>query len=162
MKTSILILSILFLRCLSSDCLAQPCKDPLRQPDPNYLGCTDPYFPVCGCDGNTYRNECAAYYRGGLNSWGEGSCVEFDYVIDPTFVEFYLRLQVYMRNAGNMSISIYDVYGHVYYTNQFFFNKGLTERSISEVSSFEHGIYLIVLNLNGDQQVKKFYKSSNK
>lgn len=161
MKTAKLFL-IFFLYISFDSCFAQTCHDSLRQADPYYLGCTDPYFPVCGCDGNTYRNECAAFYRGGLNSWGEGSCVEFDYIIDPTLVDYYLRLQVYMRNAGNMSISIYDVYGHVFYLSQIFFNQGLTDRSIAQVSSFEHGIYIIVLNLNGDQQVKKFYKSSNK
>jgi PKD repeat protein len=49
-------------------------------------GCVDPTFidplaicdtmwaPVCGCDGNTYSNECVALYIGGVTSWTQGEC----------------------------------------------------------------------------------------
>ncbi|MCH2021319.1 MAG: T9SS type A sorting domain-containing protein [Saprospiraceae bacterium] len=48
------------------------CYDP-NQIDTN-LNCPTFYYPVCGCDGITYKNSCVAEYQHGITAWYNGIC----------------------------------------------------------------------------------------
>src|SRR5205814_2333378 len=93
-----------------------PCKDP-NKIENIYYTCYDDYHPVCGCDGVTYRSACSAENQHAINSGNyiDGPCSDFHYVIEPNLVDYVLTLRMYKRKAGYVSMTIYDVYGHIFY-----------------------------------------------
>jgi Kazal-type serine protease inhibitor domain len=69
-KQLLLILAI----CASCFAQAQGCVDSTLI-NPNAL-CPLIWAPVCGCDGNTYANECEAVNYGGVTSFTPGECIQ--------------------------------------------------------------------------------------
>ena len=69
-----IILIILLISCCSEKSTYEPeqiCIDDSLI-DPN-TACLQIYDPVCGCDGNTYSNDCLATISGVIN-FKEGEC----------------------------------------------------------------------------------------
>jgi hypothetical protein len=157
-------LPIIFFMPLVS--FAQDCEDLYRTPDEFHIVATE-YEPVCGCDGQTYRNSDAAYWWGAINTWTSNTiCGNFDIDLYPTVVTSGStvppHLRIYMKYGGTASMAIYDSFGRFMFEKRF--DASQTEMvipeadpyDIVEAQGFPYGIYVLVVSVGGDRLSRKF------
>ena len=144
------------------------CNDAYREPDVNHLIRSD-YDPVCGCDGVTYRNDDAAYWWGGINSWTSNTvCDDFDIDLYPSVstssISIPPHLRIFMKYAGTASLTIYNTFGKLMLSKRF--ENSLPGQIIDEanpydlyeVQLFDRGLYIVIVTVNGNKKYRKLLR----
>lgn len=169
-KSAAGLLSLVFCLCLmslsSSAQIIEPCRDSLKA-NP-FSPCYDPFDPVCGCDGELYRNVCDAL-RNGINPFyfgipytdlASGFCAEFAFDIVPNPVQYEMDFSLFLRQNGPALVQIYDIYGTIMFERYFSSMTGFKNNEYLriDVQGYTKGVYFVAVIVNEQFEVKNFLK----
>jgi hypothetical protein len=132
------------------------CLDTLRfptNPGNAFLGAG--FFPVCGCDGNTYRNQCYAEWAT-LVQWTEGPCEQVAAYIFPNPVVYQLTAIVNTRYESDVQIYIFDRNGNMYFDS--YIRSATYEYITIPTNDFDEGLYIFMAQSGSDVVLEKFIK----
>lgn len=136
------------------------CVDSSLIPD-SYYKCDKYFEPVCGCDGKSYRNPCAARFWGGLNNWTSNSvCTNFFIDFYPTAVTYFSpTFSIQMKQAGSATMYIFDDFGRLKYQRLYtVYDPSVIRSEEVPAETFDMGIYILVVVAGGEKQAIKFAK----
>jgi len=161
-KSSLFLFVSLFIFCNGNHVSAQCIDSNLVNPD--YI-CNEPYNAQCGCDGEVYRSECAAHYQGGnliYTSFFDGNCGDYDFEIRPTLVDQgFIRFEIFLKKEASVYINIFDVFGRKKYEeNLGFVDPPFLKGHDIYLNGYEIGMYIFIVQVNGEEQTKKFVKGN--
>jgi hypothetical protein len=160
LKSASNIILIFILLCMTTSASAQfdQCVDSGRIS--RYYQCLQPEFtPVCGCNQVTYRNECEAFRKGGVNLVHYDGVCQNDYMfsaIYPSNVRDIANIYVQFYDKGPLTIQIRDSYGKLMLTQN---HLNLHNRQFDiPVNSYTVGVYFVFLISGGSYNIQKFIK----
>lgn len=123
--------------------------------------CPDPYNPVCGCNGNTYRNVCDAN-NNGVISYTNGACGYIDIFFAPIPVLDVLHLNISLKKPDDVYFYIFDLYGKLRYFK--IFNISNVDYPFIydiDMTAFSLGPYILVAQSSGNIIRREFLKIPN-
>jgi hypothetical protein len=145
---------LLLLACLPAGAQFIGCVDSLSI-NPSFPCPNNDFYPVCGCDNKTYRNECDAKQKHGVQTYTDGSCSGYEIDIIPTFDPYNLYFTLVQANPNFSRLFIVDTYGKLWW------NKEMPamprEYFQIDISALPVGTYILyVYDSKGTYRYKRF------
>jgi hypothetical protein len=113
------------------------------------------FRPLCGCDGNTYKNECYAE-AATLLQWVDGPCEQVAFEFRPNPATDNLNTTIVTKFEANVDVYIFDKNGTIKYTQRL--NAVTWYYLTIPMNNFDPGVYIMMVESNGVTKVSKFVK----
>jgi hypothetical protein len=158
-KTIIAILFLISFHQSEAQIGFNPCQDStiINQGNP----CNPEYMPICGCNNVTYRNLCFAH-SDGVFDVVDGSCEFIDFDFNPNPVIDRIEMKLNTKASADVNIYIFDLFGNLRY---FYVLRGMQlfnyQLTITDVSTWDDGLYFLAVESNGQYIIKRMLKNNN-
>ena len=122
--------------------------------------CSSTYEPICGCNGKTYRNQCFATSDGVIpGQYTFGPCEPLHYFFYPTLAIDFLNINISVKVESYANVYIFDVYGNIKFFQDYYIPYPyIFQISNFDISYFDKGVYIMVIESQGYYQIEKFVK----
>lgn len=132
------------------------CLDTLNTPnDPGNACLSGGFYPVCGCNGNTYDNECYAQWAT-VQQWTYGPCEQVAFKIYPNPVTYWLNVTIVTKFESNVNVYIFNHSGNIAYSRSL--TNVTTDYLTIPMYGYEQGLYIMMVECNGYVQLEKFIR----
>lgn len=115
------------------------------------------FYPVCGCNNKTYRNDCEAKYRYGVRTTTEGSCSGYEIDILPNYDPYQIYFTLVQARPNFTRLFIVDMFGKLWWQKEI--TAAPREYFTVDISYLSPGNYLLfVYDTKGTYRYKKFVR----